>query len=60
VRRDGLGKGQNLFKVAIDIPSYFMMGLWETLALQSSMAALLAPESKCLLTAGMTKNYWHK
>jgi hypothetical protein len=36
-----------------------MIVLWETLALQSSMAAFLAPESKCLLTAGMTKKYWH-
>jgi hypothetical protein len=55
VRRVGLGKGQKLFRVAFGLPNYFMMSLWGTLALQSSMAALLAPESKCLLTTGIKK-----
>jgi hypothetical protein len=60
VRRVGLGKGQNLFRVDFDILSYFRKARGGTLALQSLMASLLAPESKCFLTARMTKKYWHK
>jgi hypothetical protein len=56
VRRVGLGKGLNLFRVAFDLPNYFMMALKGTLVLRSLMAALLAPESKCLLAAGMTNS----
>jgi hypothetical protein len=57
---NGVGpcKGHN--PPALDIPSCFMIALWGTLALQSSMAALLAPASKCLLTAGIVRKHWRK
>jgi hypothetical protein len=45
-----LAKAKTLIRVALDILSCFMIALWGTLALQNSMAVLLAPASKCLLT----------
>jgi hypothetical protein len=48
VRRVGLGKDHNLFRMASDILGYFLMALWRTLALQSSMAPLLSQnQSTC-------------
>jgi hypothetical protein len=55
-----LAKAKILIRVALDIPSCFLIVLWGTLALQSSMAALLAPASKCLLTAGIVRKHWRK
>jgi hypothetical protein len=41
-----------IIRVALDIPSCFMMTLWGTSAFQSLTVALLAQKSKGLLTAG--------
>jgi hypothetical protein len=56
-----IAKVKTLIRVALDMPSCFMISLWGTLALQSLMAALLAPASKCLSTAaGIVRKHWHK
>ncbi len=55
-----IAKARTLSRVAVDMPSCFMMFLWGTLALQSSMAALPEPASKCLLIAGIVRKHWRK
>jgi hypothetical protein len=40
-------KAKTLFRVAFDIPNYFMIALSGTLALKTLIAALLVPESTC-------------
>jgi len=47
---------KTLTRVALDIPSCFMMFLWGTLAILGSIGVLLAPESKCWLTEGVVGN----
>jgi hypothetical protein len=45
-----LTTAKNIFRVAFEIPSYFMMALWRILAPQSLKAALLAlPQSKIIM-----------
>jgi hypothetical protein len=53
-----LAKAKTLTRVAFYIPCCFLMFLWGTLAVQCSMATLLAQELKCLFTTDIARKHW--